>query len=346
MNPSFLFFHAENVNEAQNSICHLIVIPVVDGQQQPPQEFFLNPEAPFLMVMSGITSAQVDSFPSFASQWPLIQDLFSKFDIAMSSAEGNSARSLYGTLTRLGIDFRPITYCNAKAICRRTLNEVSYSLDYLSYKLYQDCIYPDDPLGIAKRWCDLALRGLAEVNEDNFAEFFKSAKIQPGYISPAEFKPSLCLRDYSHRKEHAFDPSTVDVDARPDNPLFGLNVVFTGKMESMKRDEARAAVVRIGGNAPERLTQETDLLVVGVQDLRVVGEKGLSGKMKTAEKYRAAGCPIEIIDEAEFIEMLGQENIPQKPTKPIHPLDLIPDEKLPDALAALERFRDALRNEK
>jgi len=305
MSPSFIFFHAENVNEAQNSICHLVIIPVVDGQQQPPQEFFFNPEATFLMVMSGITRTQVESFAPFSIQWPRVQELFNKFDMAVSSAEGNSARSLYGTLTRLGIDFKPITYCNAKAICRRTLNEVSYSFDYLSYKLYNDCIYTDDPVGIAKRWCGLALRGLSEVNEGKFDDFFISAKIKPGVIAPDEFTPSLCIRDYSKRKGHAFDPSAMTVDARPDNPLFGLNVVFTGKMESMKRDEARAAVVKIGGNAPERLTQETDLLVVGVQDLRVVGEKGLSGKMKTAEKYRAAGCPIEIIDEADFLEMLN-----------------------------------------
>ncbi|WP_290393381.1 BRCT domain-containing protein [uncultured Duncaniella sp.] len=305
MTPSFIFFHAENVNEAQNSICHLIIIPVVDGQQQPPQEFFFNPEAPFLMVMSGITRSQVESFAPFSAQWPRVQELFSKFDMAVSSAEGNSARSLYGTLTRLGIDFKPIAYCNAKAICRRTLNEVSYSFDYLNYKLYNDCIYTDDPVGIAKRWCELALRGLSEANETIFNDFFISAKIKPGVIAPGEFTPSLCLRDYSNRKYQTFDSSSVAVDARPDNPLFGMNVVFTGKMDSMKRDEARAAVVKIGGNAPERLTQETDLLVVGVQDLRVVGEKGLSGKMKTAEKYRAAGRPIEIIDEADFLEMLN-----------------------------------------
>lgn len=305
MTPSFIFFHAENVNEAQNSICHLIIIPVVDGQQQPPQEFFFNPEAPFLMVMSGITRSQVESFAPFSAQWPRVQELFSKFDMAVSSAEGNFARSLYGTLTRLGIDFKPIAYCNAKAICRRTLNEVSYSFDYLNYKLYNDCIYTDDPVGIAKRWCELALRGLSEANETIFNDFFISAKIKPGVIAPGEFTPSLCLRDYSNRKYQTFDSSSVAVDARPDNPLFGMNVVFTGKMDSMKRDEARAAVVKIGGNAPERLTQETDLLVVGVQDLRVVGEKGLSGKMKTAEKYRAAGRPIEIIDEADFLEMLN-----------------------------------------
>lgn len=305
MNPSFIFFHAENVNETQNSICHLVIIPVVDGQAESPQEFFLNPEAPFVMVMSGITSSQVESFEPFSSQWPRIQTIFSKFDIAVSSAEGSSARSLYGTLTRLGINFAPITYCNAKAICRRTIDAVSYSLDYLSYKFYNYCIYSEDPVGIAKRWCELALRSLSDVQEENIVEFLNSHKIKPGLIAQEAFTPSLCIRDYSARKKQVFDPSGVAIAAQPDNPLFGMDVVFTGKMEAMTRNDARAAVVKIGGNAPERLTKDTDFLVVGVQDLRKKKKKGLSGKMKTAEKYRAAGCPIEIIDESEFIEMLN-----------------------------------------
>lgn len=304
MNPSFLFFHAECVNADRNAVCHLILIPVVNGIQQDYQEFFFNPEAPFFMVSSGITSSQVKTFKSYRSQWHKVQDLFDSFDMAVCSAEGYSAHSLYGTLVRLGIDFNPILYCNAKAICRRSMNEVSYSLEYLSYKIYDDYIEESDPVGIASRWCDIVLTGLAASKAESLSQFLDDAKISFGVIFQDGFRPSVCERDYSARKADAFNPDNVAVDARPDNPLFGLNVVFTGKMESMTRNDARAAVVAIGGFAPDRLTKETDLLVVGVQDLRVVGEKGLSGKMKTAEKYREAGVPIEIIDESEFIEML------------------------------------------
>lgn len=309
MKPTFLLFHAENVNEWQNSVCHLILIPVINGIQQETQEFFFNPEANFQFVQSGITKIQVEAFPSFQDQWPCVQSIFDKFDITVSSADGNSARSLFKTLTRLDIDFLPIKYCNAKAICRRTLNEVSYSLDYLSFKLYSDCITSDEPVKIAQRWCDLSLKGLDDVSVQTFEEFFSLTKIMPGIIAPNDFIASICKRDYSNRKANAFDPSSVSIDANPDHPLYGMTVVFTGKMESMKRDDARTAVVRIGGNAPDRLTQETDLLVVGVQDFRVVGEKGLSGKMKTAAKYKEKGVSIEIIDEDDFIELLGENNI-------------------------------------
>lgn len=260
--------------------------------------------------MSGITSAQVDSFDTFDKLWPEIQAEFNKYEMAVCSAEGYSARALVNTLARLGISFDPIKYCNAKAICRRTLDELSYSLNYLCYRYFDDCVYSDEPVSIAMRWAGFALKGLEPVEAESLSTFLDVAKIIPGMMSVEEFVPSRCLRDYSSRKNNSFDPTTVQVDADPDNPFYGMNVVFTGKLESLLRDDARAAVVKVGGNAPSGLTQDCDYLVVGVQDIRVVGEKGLSGKMQKAEKYRAKGLPIEMIDEDEFIEMIGKKNLP------------------------------------
>ncbi|MDE6234288.1 MAG: hypothetical protein K2M56_00875 [Muribaculaceae bacterium] len=305
MKPTFALIHAENVNKDQDSICHLIIVPVVEGIRQPAKEFFFNPEAPFYLVMSGIGESDVMNFPTYQDQWPEVQSILDGFDICLSSADGYAARSLFGTLTRLRIDFKPIKYCTAKAICRRTLDEVSYSLDYLSYVLYNDCITTDEPVAIAERWTDLALKGLEKMESESIDDFCSKSKIKMGRFSPDSFDPSLCLRDYSKRNKHQFDPTSISVDAQPNNDLYGMSVVFTGKMEAMKRDDARAAVIRIGGFAPDRLTMETDYLVVGVQDLRVVGEKGLSGKMKTAAKYKEKGCNIEIIDEQDFLEMLN-----------------------------------------
>lgn len=308
MAPTFLLFHTENVNDSQDSVCHLILIPVIEGKANDPIEFFFNPEARFDFVMSGITEDQVKSFASFASQWPTVQKIFAQYDMAVCTAEGYAAHSIFNTLSRLGVCFSPIPYCNAKAICRRTLNEVSYGFDYLSYKFYKDYIPPIDPVAIACRWCDFVLKGLLDVDTINLKEFLLNAGISPGLIVSEEFIPSLCKRN---RIRNTFDASKVPVDAQLDNPFYGMNVVFTGKLSSLKRNDARAAVVRIGGIAPENLTQETDYLVVGIQDLRVVGENGLSGKMKTAAKYKEKGFQIEIIDEADFIEMIGAENLPE-----------------------------------
>lgn len=307
MSPSFLLFHAENVNEYRNSICHLILIPVIDGEKLPTIEFFLNPEASsFLFVQSGITEKQVKTFETFKSKWFDIQSIFANYPIAVSTADGYSAHSLAGTLMRLGIDFNPITYCNAKAICRRTMNEASYNFDYLNYVLYDDMISASEPIKVAERWCDIVLKALAQINGESLQNSLDLWKIKPGSISKNEFITSICEKIYAGKTRERLDVDSIDVNPLPDHPFYGMNVVFTGKLESMLRNDARTAVVRIGGNAPENLTQDTDYLVVGVQDLRVVGEKGLSGKMKKAAKYKEKGFPIEIIDEDDFIEMLGE----------------------------------------
>lgn len=305
MKPTFILFHVESVNELHNGACHLILIPVIDGVKQEIREYFFNPEAPFFRVMSGIPEQEISTFPKFSEQWPEVQAILNKFDIAVCSAEGYSAHTLCTTLEHLNIPLKEMDYCNAKAICRRSLNELSYSLEYLSYVKFNDTIPETEPPAIANRWCDLALMGLSDSPEKSLRDFLKQAKISLGLLSTTDFKPSLCLKDYSKRKEHKFDPSTVSVDANPENPLFGMNVVFTGKLETLTRNEARSLVVKVGGNAPDNLKMDTDYLVVGVQDLRVVGEKGLSGKMKSAAKYKEKGCPIEVIDERDFLDMIG-----------------------------------------
>ena len=93
MKPTFALIHAENVNMDQDSVCHLIIVPVVDGIRQQSQEFFLNPEAPFYFVMSGIKETDVNSFPSYSDKWAEVQSILDRYDMCMSSAEGYAARS-------------------------------------------------------------------------------------------------------------------------------------------------------------------------------------------------------------------------------------------------------------
>lgn len=305
MTTSFILFHAENVNEDRNSICHLILVPVLDGKIQESQHFYMNPDAPYYMVSSGISPKKVESFDPVSKVWPQIQATIDEYPIAVCSADGYSALSLFGTLSRLNVPFNPIRYCNAKSILRRSMKEVSYSLDYLSAKYYGDFLTAGMPTAIAERWAELVVKSLENKNASSLEDYLTEVKINIGTIIKDEFTPSKCIRDYAVRAANLLDTSSIEVDAQPDNPFFGMTVVFTGKLESMKRDDARTAVIKIGGFAPERLTKETDFLVVGAQDLRVVGEAGLSGKMKTAKKYSDAGSLIEIINEPEFLEMLN-----------------------------------------
>jgi DNA ligase (NAD+) len=74
------------------------------------------------------------------------------------------------------------------------------------------------------------------------------------------------------------------------SPVSGKTVVFTGKLETMSRDEAKAQAERLGAKAAGTVSPKTDLVVAG---------PGAGTKLK-----KAAELGIEVIDEAAWAEIV------------------------------------------
>lgn len=115
-----------------------------------------------------------------------------------------------------------------------------------------------------------------------------------------------------------FEPDPVATVA-PVSSLVGQTVVFTGKLWSFGRKDARAHVERLGGVAEDEVTLRTTLLVVGgesypdgVPDLtRFFNDQSTSNqKLRRAAQVNAESPGrIRVISEDEFCRSLGLPSI-------------------------------------
>ena len=88
------------------------------------------------------------------------------------------------------------------------------------------------------------------------------------------------------------------------HPLAGQFVVFTGKLSSLARREARDLVVRLGGTTTDDVTTRTTMLVIGAEGFGPSAEK--SNKLRRAEELNEQlPQPIEIIPEEQFCRLAG-----------------------------------------
>jgi DNA polymerase-3 subunit epsilon len=159
-----------------------------------------------------------------------------------------------------------------------------------------------DPGENARASAMITLSAMAALDQSDLDGAIPAADLVWGAVAP-DLSWTAC--GIPHRHVRAADVHARTSDHDPNHPFFRQTVVFTGALASMTRRQAFQRLVDVGGQPGNGVTIETNVLVVGDQDIRrlAVGES-MSAKQRKALALRATGQDIQLIGEDDFVRSL------------------------------------------
>ncbi|WP_423602190.1 NAD-dependent DNA ligase LigA [Sphingomonas sp. MS122] len=149
----------------------------------------------------------------------------------------------------------------------------------------------------------IALRGAMTPNEGEEASKFQTRldKAIAEHIGVENVGAAVghALADFFHEPHNraVWDDLLAEVSPPPfvvearDSEVSGQTIVFTGSLETLSRDEAKAQAESLGARVAGSVSAKTDLVVAG---------PGAGSKLK-----KAAELGIRVIDEAQWAEIVG-----------------------------------------
>nr|WP_298099179.1 NAD-dependent DNA ligase LigA [uncultured Shinella sp.] len=162
----------------------------------------------------------------------------------------------------LGI--RHVGETNAKLLARA----------YGTYAAFEEAMKASVSLS-GEAWTELnSIDGIGEVVARAMVEFYK----EPRNV------------DVIDRLLQEVTPEAAEAVVATSSPVVGKTVVFTGSLEKMTRDEAKAMAERLGAKVAGSVSKKTDLVVAG---------PGAGSKLDKAKEFN-----VEVIDEDGWFELI------------------------------------------
>ena len=306
------------------NICELGVAIVRDSQIVDSYSWLIQPYNNYIdsfnTQIHKITPEMTKDCPSFEEVWSEVCKYFDGQIVVAHNSQFDMKR-IVEELTD-----NELVYPNCKFFCTRRVAEYAVSGVY-DFKLPTLCERFDIELARHHRAEDDA-RAAAEIfiNEINYTGVesleelqekyhFNCGQILPevGYIAQKRYYRS----SGSSKRGGGCKPKAGNIVGDPNkidegHYFYGKNVCFTGKFSFGTREECFQIIADIGGTPCDNVSKKTDVLVVGEQNYKLVGEDGMSNKQEKAMKLRDEGQIIEILSELDFMD-LAETSINRQP---------------------------------
>lgn len=307
---NFVAFDVETATSNRDSICEIGIAIVKNGIVCDTKSWLVKPPLneyyAFNTFIHGIKPEDTENEPEFREVWnDVLPYLQGKVVVAHNTAfDMYALRDAFLSFDLPMPSF--VNFCSCQ-LSKKTIEGLySYSLDNICQSLGIPLENHHRAAADAVACAKVFLECLKRSEAGSFACLMDKYNFRCGRFSDNYFRPQRAVRDYSNKKKLVVsdivgDPNKVDEGSY----FYEKEVCFTGKCLFAIRKDLLQMVADIGGIPANSVTSHTDILVVGQQDYRVVGESGMSSKQKKAMAMRDKGQDIEIMSEAEFLSMIG-----------------------------------------
>lgn len=303
----FISIDVETANRYERgSICQIGVVRYSEGEIEPLLDTLINPLCgfdPYLCRIHRILPQQVASAPTFGDIWDELSSLLREYPVVAHNAIFDIS-ALEKATFNAGLEPIDIVYaCTLTASRRICAGEIpSFSLPNICKYMGVEQSNHHSAVDDATACAILALALSTRVGADSLEELMESCG---GWMCTSfsnSYFPEQSKEPPAYLKPVIF---TCNREQAPCLSLAGKRVVLTGELFSMTREEAKHAILNLGGEVKTAPSKKTDILIVGCQDLMRTKGFEKSSKHRAVEALIEQGINITIIDEAEFVKLLS-----------------------------------------
>ena len=303
-NLNFVALDLETANWQRNSICEIGITIVKDSQIVESKSWLVRPEGNeydgFNTYLHGITPQMTKNSPSFNKVWKEVEPYLTNQIVVAH----NTSFDMYAL--KDAFNLYKMEYPTFKHYCSCRIAKYIFK-DTYSYSLAPLCT----AMGIAfeshhraesdsTACAKVFIKSLELANITSLEELESKYCFNCGSFSSGTFKPQLSTKKSTNITTIQGDPDKIDEGSY----FYQKTVCFTGKLSYSTRAGLLQKIADIGGYPVDSVTKKTDILVVGQQDYRVVGDTGISSKQKKAIDLKDKGQDIEIMSESEFLSFI------------------------------------------